>query len=110
MSLPQSIIGNILRFGEAKWKANPKIAEDSGQEISGKKAKGFQAVSGKIKERQKRLKIHLKYTAGTMENQREKSKRINVQQKREVILGKCYSPILFVVGYRFNFSIDGVDL
>ena len=25
-------------------------------------------------------------------------------------LGKCHSLILFVVGYRFNFSIDGVDL
>jgi hypothetical protein len=59
MSLPQSIIGNILRFSEAKWKANPKIAEDSGQEISGKKAKGFQAVSGKIERRQRRKKANL---------------------------------------------------
>ena len=45
-----------------------------------------------------------------MENQREKLKMNNVQQKREVTFGKCYSPILFVEGYRFNFSIDGVDL
>ena len=45
-----------------------------------------------------------------MENQREKTEMIAVKQKREVTFGKCYSPILFVVGYRFNFSIDGVDL
>jgi hypothetical protein len=58
--LPQSINGYILRFGEAKWKANPKIAEDSGEEISGKKTKGFQAVSGKIEERQRHQKAYLK--------------------------------------------------
>ena len=87
--MPQSIIGYILRFGEAKWKANPKIAEDSGEKISGKKAKGFQAVSGKIERRQKRLKIYLKYTARTMGNQREKSEMIAVKQKREVTFRKC---------------------
>jgi len=45
-----------------------------------------------------------------MENQREKLEMINLQQTREVTFGKCYSPISFVVGYRFNFSIDGVNL